>query len=192
MKLKLYLFSSIVVAIIFANTLFAQTTYTATASGVWSTMTWSPSGTPGPSDNVIIPDADTVTFDSKNIAINDLTVGGGTSGSFQFSKVDTTSIIVNGNILVQAGATFKVQTNTLGGTGLLHTLDLKGNLTHNGAIFDLRSGSAGSTLSVCNLTLSGTTNSTLTVSTPFSTVNGDFNAVTINKTGYVLLQLQRM
>ena len=91
--------------------------------------------------------------------------------------------MINGNILVQAGATFKVQTNTLGGTGLLHTLELKGNLTHNGSVFDFRSGTAGSTLSVCNLTLSGTTNSTLTLSTPYSTVNGDFNAVTINKTG---------
>ena len=183
MKLKLYLFSSIVVAIIFANTSIAQTTYTATGSGKWSTMTWNPTGTPGALDNVVIPDADTVTIDQKNITINDLTVGGGTSGVIQFSKIDTTAVVINGNILVQAGATFKVQTNTLGGTGLLHTLDLKGNLTHNGAVFDFRSGTAGSTLSVCNLTLSGTTNSTLTVSTPFNTVNGDFNAVTINKTG---------
>ena len=183
MKLRLYLFSSIVVAFIFANTLFAQTTFTATTSGVWSTMSWSPSGTPGPLDNVIIPDADTVTFDQKNISINNLTVGGGSSGSFQFSKVDTTSLIVNGDILVQSGATFKVQTNTTLGTGLLHTLNLKGNLTHNGLVFDLRSGTAGSTLSVCNLTFSGTTNSTLTISTPYTTTNGDFNAVTINKTG---------
>jgi hypothetical protein len=182
MKLRLYLFSTIVVAFIFANTIFAQTTYTATASGVWSTMTWSPSGTPGPLDNVVIPDADTVTID-QNFEINDLTVGGGTSGSLHFSKTDTTAIVINGNILVQAGATFKVQTNTNLGTGLLHTLNLKGNLTHHGTVFDFRSGTSGSTLSGCNLTLSGTTNSTLTISTPYTTTNGDFNAVTINKTG---------
>ena len=149
MKLKIHFLLTIVVALIFANTMIAQTTYSATASGNWSTMTWSPAGTPGPSDNVIIPDADTVTIDQKNIIINDLTIGGGTSGTLQFSKVDTTSMVVNGNILVQAGATFKVQTNSTGGTGLLHTLDLKGNLTHNGVVFDFRSGSSGSTLSVC-------------------------------------------
>jgi hypothetical protein len=182
MKLKIHFFITIVFAFIFANTLIAQTTYTATASGNWSTMTWSPVGVPGPSDNVIIPDADTVTI-NQNFTINDLTVGGGTSGVLQFSKTDTTVIVINGNILVQAGATFKVQTNTNGGTGLLHTLNLKGNLTHNGAVLDFRSGTSGSTLSVCNLTLSGTTNSTLTISTPYTTTNGDFNAVTINKTG---------
>src|ERR1035437_1308624 len=126
MKLRLSLFSTIVVALMFASTLFAQNTYTATTSGKWSTMTWSPTGTPGALDNVVIPDADTVTFDQKNIIINDLTVGGGTSGTFQFSKVDTTSIVINGNLSILAGATFKVQTNTTGGTGLLHTLELHG------------------------------------------------------------------
>ena len=95
----------------------------------------------------------------------------------------STSIVLNGNLSILAGATFKVQTNTTGGTGLLHTLELHGNLTHNGVVFDLRSGSAGGTLSVCNLTLAGTTDSKLTISTPYSSTNGDFNAVTINKTG---------
>jgi hypothetical protein len=183
MKLKFYLFSVILAALLFAADGFAQKTFTATTSGKWSTMVWDQTGTPGPQDNVIIPDADTVTFDSKNIAINDLTVGGGASGVFQFSKVDTTSLVINGNLLVQAGASFKVQTNTLGGTGLLHTLELHGNLTHNGVLFDLRSGSAGSTLGACNLTLAGTTNSILAINTPYTTTNGDFNSVTINKTG---------
>ena len=65
MKLNLYLFSAIVVAFIYANTSIAQTTYSATASGKWSTMTWNPAGTPGALDNVIIPDADTVTIDRR-------------------------------------------------------------------------------------------------------------------------------
>jgi hypothetical protein len=182
MKNKLLVFMALAAVFIYVNTAIAQTTYTATSNGKWSTIVWSPVGTPGATDNVIIPDADTVTID-KNISINNITVGGGTSGILQFSKTDTTALVVNGNILVNAGGTFKVQTNTNAGTGLLHTLELKGNLTHNGAVLDFRSGTVGSTLSVCNLTLSGTTNSTLTVSTPHSTVNGDFNSVTINKTG---------
>ena len=162
----------------------SQTTYTATATGLWSTMTWSPAGTPGALDNVVIPDADTVTID-QNIEINDLTIGGGISGSLQFSKLVTSAVIINGNILIQAGGGFKVQTNgNPSPTGnFVHTLDLKGNLTHNGNLLDFRSGSAGSTLAVCNLTLSGSSNNTLIVSTAYSSTNGDFNAVTINKTG---------
>ena len=184
MRLNLYLSLVIVLAFLFSANMFAQVDYSATTSGKWSTMVWSPGGTPGALDNVTIPDGDTVTFDQKNIVINNLTVGGGTGGAFQFSKTDTTSIIINGNLLVQAGATFKVQTNTIAGsTGLLHTLELHGNLTHNGVVFDLRSGTAGANLGGCNLTLAGTTNSTLTINTPYSSTNGDFNAVTINKTG---------
>lgn len=182
MKINLSVFSLLILAFVFTNNVSAQITYTATGSGTWSSVTWSPTGTPGPSDNVIIPDGDTVTINT-NFTINDLTVGGGTSGVLQFSKTDTTNIVVNGNILIQLGGVFKVQTNTNGGTGLLHTLDLKGNLTHYGLILDFRSGTPGTTLSGCNLTLSGTKNSTLAVNTPYSTVNGDFNAVTINKTG---------
>ena len=173
---------TIVVAFIFANTLNA-TTYTATASGNWSTMTWSPVGTPGPSDNVIIPDGDSVIINT-NFTINNLTIGEGATGSLQFDTLISASIVVNGNILVQTGARFRAQTNKVpSGTGLGHTLDLKGNLTHNGSTLDFRIGTAGSTLSVLNLTLSGTTNSTLTVSTAYSSTNGDFNSVTINKTG---------
>src|ERR1035437_5776957 len=118
MKLNLHFIMTIVVVFIFANTLNA-TTYTATASGNWSTMTWSTVGTPGAVDNVIIPDADTVTID-QNFTINDLTVGGGTSGVLQFSKTIRDTIVINGNILVNPGGTFKVQTNTTGGTGLGH------------------------------------------------------------------------
>src|ERR1035437_9651218 len=183
MKLKLHLFLPIVVAFIFANTSIAQTTYSATANGVWSTMTWSPAGTPGALDNVIIPDGDSVNINT-NFTINNLTIGGGATGSLQFDTLISASIVVNGNILVQTGARFRAQTNKVpSGTGLGHTLDLKGNLTHNGSTLDFRIGTAGSTLSVVNLTLSGTTNSTLTINTPYSTTNGDFNAVTINKTG---------
>ena len=183
MKLKLHLFLPIVVAFIFANTSIAQTTYSATANGVWSTMTWSPAGTPGALDNVIIPDGDSVIINT-NFTINNLTIGGGATGSLQFDTLISASIVVNGNILVQTGARFRAQTNKVpSGTGLGHTLDLKGNLTHNGSTLDFRIGTAGSTLSVVNLTLSGTTNSTLTISTPYSSTNGDFNAVTINKTG---------
>ena len=188
MKLKLHLFFMIVVAFIFANTSNA-TTYTAVKNGQWNAdTTWDVNGIPdnlGTAD-VVIPDGDTVTINT-NFTINNLTVGGGgTPGAaLQLNKLVTTAMVINGNLLIQANSGFKVQTNAnLTPTGnFVHTMELKGNLTHNGNILDFRSGSAGSTLGVCNLTFSGSTNSTLTISTAYSSTNGDFNAVTINKTG---------
>jgi hypothetical protein len=182
MRQMLHSFFAIVVALSFVATLNA-TTYTA-ISGNWSTMVWSPAGTPGPSDDVIIPDGATVTID-QNFTINNLTIGGGASGILRFFQTAAQAITVNGNILVNTGAQFIARTHTAGSpvADVLHTLDLKGNLTHNGSSLDFRAGGVGTTMSVCNLTLSGNTNSTLTVSNTYSSTNGDFNAVTINKTG---------
>ena len=59
------------------------TTYTSTATGNWSAMLWSPVGTPGVSDDVVIADGHTVTID-QNVSIANLTVGGGTSGILTF------------------------------------------------------------------------------------------------------------
>jgi hypothetical protein len=187
MKLTLHFFLTIVIALLLANTLNA-TTYTATTTGVWSASgTWDANGVPDGSGtgDVVINNAVVVTIDvASTITINNLTI----SGTLQTSKTLSNAIVVNGDILVNSGASFKVQTNTTGGTGLGHTLDLKGNLTHNGSTLDLRAGTAGSTLSVLNLTLSGTADQTLTVSTTYSSANGDFNAVTINKpSGKVIL-----
>jgi len=185
MKLKLHLFLIIVVAIIFANTSNA-TTYTAIASGAWNAAgTWDANGVPDNSGtgDVVIPNLDTVTI-NINFNINNLTVGGGSSGGLQFAKTDSFSVVINGNLLVNTGAIFKVQTNTISGSvGVAHKMELKGNLTNNGSVFDFRSGTAGSTLSVCNLLLSGTSNCTMISSPAYSGTSGDFNSVTINKTG---------
>jgi hypothetical protein len=87
----------------------AQTTYTSTASGNWSTMTWSPSGTPGASDNVVIADGHTVTI-NQNVSIANLTVGGGTSGTLTFEATTARVVTVSGNVTVAAGGTFIAQT----------------------------------------------------------------------------------
>src|ERR1035437_8866279 len=188
MKLKLHLFLTIVVAFILANTLNAAT-YTATTTGAWSASgTWDVNGVPdgSGSGDVVINDGVTVTIDA-NFTINNLTIGGGTSGTLQFSGSFVATMVVNGNIIVNSGATFKALSNTLGlaspNSGIAHSLTLKGNFTHNGSVLDWRVGTSGTTLSVCNLILSGTTNSTLTINGTYSATNGDFNAVTINKTG---------
>src|ERR1035437_7166352 len=190
MKLKLHLFLTIVVAFILANTLNAAT-YTATTTGAWSASgTWDVNGVPdgSGSGDVVINDGVTVTIDG-NFTINNLTIGqGGAGGTLQTSKTVSNTMGVNGSISILANSSFKVQTNTTGGSGLAHPLNLKGNLTHNGSSLDFRNGTSGTTLSVINLTLSGSTDQTLTVNGAYSATNGDFNAVTINKpSGKVIL-----
>ena len=178
---KLVLFFIVILAFGFSKTVSATVYTAAVASASWSAVVWSPTGTPGASDDVIIPDGATVTID-QNFEINNLTIGGGATGSLKFSKTFGAALIVHGNILIQPGAQFVAQSNSTGGTGLLHTLSLEGNFTHLGSSLIFRTGSAGSTLSSCNLTLSGTSNSTIIATGTYVPANG-FNAVTINKTG---------
>jgi hypothetical protein len=151
--------------------------------GNWSsTSTWIGGGVPTAVDNVTIADGDTVTLDTKNIVCTNLTIGEGASGVLQTSKTDTVAMVVSGDILVKAGGTFRVQTNSLTATiGIAHRLDLGGSLTNSGGTLDFRTGSAGSTLAVLNMTVSGTKVSTLNC--PYvSSSNGEFNNITINKT----------
>jgi hypothetical protein len=188
MKLNLQLFLAFVFALIFANTINA-TTYTATTGGYWSLETWSPAGTPGPGDDVIIPDGITDTID-VNFTIHNLTIGGGASGQIRMSATTSIAFVLTGNLTINTGATFSTQNNRLGGTntGLWHTLDLQGNITNNGT-FTPRSGSATATpktINVVNITLSGSSNSTLFTSAIPAGGGSNanmFNLLTINKTG---------
>lgn len=151
---------------------------TSAASGLWSeTGTWQGGALPGPGDVVIIRSVDTVTIDIAATCAG-LTV----NGVFQFSKTALADLTINGNLAVTAGATFKAQTATTTFTGP-HTLTITGDITNDGVVFDCRTGSAGSTLGVVNVTFAGSTNSTVTMNAPFSSTNGEFNGVTINKTG---------
>ncbi len=66
----------------------AQTTYTSTANTTWSAMTWSPVGTPGVNDNVVI--THNVTADVP-VDINNLTIN-----VSRTLLVNTTDLVVNG------------------------------------------------------------------------------------------------
>jgi hypothetical protein len=102
----------------------------------------------------------------------------------QFPKTKEVKLWISGNLLVTSGGGFRVQTRTSPATAdLLHVIFLQGNLSHNGLLFDLRSGSVNSTAAACNVVLEGSADQTLTVSTPFSTTNGEFSGITVNKTG---------
>ena len=167
-----------VVFICFASTI-SKAQIVSDISGNWSsTSTWVGGVIPSANDDVVIAPGDTVTLDSPTAQMKNLTI----QGALIFNKTAIVVMVVNGNIIIESTGSFKVQTRTVT-SSLIHTIELTGNLTHNGSTFDFRTGSAGSTLGVCNLTLSGTNNSTITMSTPYSSTNGDYNAITINKTG---------
>jgi hypothetical protein len=177
---------TIVVVFLFANTPNAATITSLPVIGNWSsTTTWNGGVLPGNGDDVVIADGSYITIDQA-FTINNLTVGQGTGHAFlKFSSTTVENIIITGDIVINSLAAFAVKTNsnTSPAGDLVHSLTLYGNLTHNGDTLDFRSGTAGTTLAACNLTLVGTTNSTLTVNGAYTATNGDFNAFTINKTG---------
>jgi hypothetical protein len=151
---------------------------TSAASGNWSsTATWQGGVLPAATDTVVIRSVDTVTVDIS-FSCAELRI----SGVFQTSKSSLVDMTINGNLIVNTGATFRAQAAQTSFSGP-HTLTITGNITHNGSVFDCRTGSAGSTLGVINTTFAGATNSVVTINGSYSSSNGDFNAVTINKLG---------
>ncbi len=181
MKSFLYWYLTVVFILLNSYTLNAGIISTTGTGGAWSaTATWAGGVVPGSGDDVTIADGATVTVDA-NFSIQSLTIGQGVSGILQMTKTATITMTVAGNLLINAGGVFKVQSNTTGGTGVAHTLTLSGNLTSNGTI-TWRTGTSGTTLSVINLVLTGTVSSTLYAASGTSAQNG-FNYITINKTG---------
>ena len=153
------------------------------AKGNWSVpTTWVGGVVPGAADNVTIANSDTVTID-VNAAIANLTVGEGAGGAFLFNKSTGIKLTINGNLLVKSGAAFKVQARPTGGLpDVIDTVVVTGNLTNQGSAFDMRSGTAGSTLSVCNVVFTGSGNNVVTMG-PYSSSNNEFNGIWINKSG---------
>jgi len=126
MRIKpIHHFLTIAAVLLFNCYLAAQTTYTSTSSGNWSTMTWSPAGTPGLLDNVIIPDGDTVYYDAA-ATISSLTVGQGISGELKFDTTAIRTLTISGDLTVRDSAVFKYTTSS---TSLLHSLVIGGNLS---------------------------------------------------------------
>jgi poly(beta-D-mannuronate) lyase len=164
---------------------FAINGNTVTSSGAhgpampWSAgSTWSGGSVPSATDNVTILSGDTVVYDMTADTVTSLTI----NGAFRTSASVTTSLRIQGDLTLNATGTLRAQQNTITGN-LIHTITLLGNLTDNGTEFDCRNGSVNSTLSVINFVLTGSSISTISMNTPYSSTNGDFNGMTINKEG---------
>lgn len=71
-------FTVLSLVLLFSFTL-NSTTYTSTASGDWSTMTWFPAGTPGSTDDVVIGAGHIVNVDDASAVCNNLSFGAATS-----------------------------------------------------------------------------------------------------------------
>jgi hypothetical protein len=101
------------------------------------------------------------------------------------NKIDSSKLIITGDLLVKTGALLKAQTHTLGaGNNVQMLIVLSGNYTCQG-IMDARNGSAGSTMGVINFEFVGSTNTTITFTTDPTTTpaNSEFNAIKVNKSG---------
>jgi hypothetical protein len=150
--------------------------------GNWSSpSTWIGGGVPGPSDNVTIANRDSVIID-VNVVIASLTVGEGDTTACVFNRSTSVKVTINGDLLIKSGGSLKVWTRPTGGLPeVLDTLIITGNLTNQGA-FDMRNGSSGSTLSVCAVVFTGSSNSTVTMG-PYNSSTNEFNGIVINKSG---------
>lgn len=152
--------------------------------GKWSApSTWSSGTIPTFSDNVIISLPDTVTIDTtvtdtgRFLACHDLRV----QGMLRFSQAYGMDLTVNGSLVVDSGATFRLLSNTIGGN-LVHNITLYGDISNSGT-FDLKNGSANATLSICNIAFVGPNNSTILMKGDYVSTNNEFGGIRIDKSG---------
>jgi hypothetical protein len=149
-----------------------------TTGGNWSSpATWPDGYVPTAADDAVIPAGVTITLDSMNAVCNNLIV----NGTLLTSTTTATSLVVNGDVLINAGGSFTSPSLTGATANIFHTLTVYGDFTNAGGTFDFRTGSAGTTLRAINTTFAGSYNSIITVGT-YSTSNNNFNSITINKT----------
>ncbi len=99
-------------------------------SGNWNTSgSWTPSGVPSATDNVIIKNGHTITINA-NAQCNNLTIGEGSSGTLRIGNSGTTrNLTVNGNLVVNTGATI-----IAGTSNATHNAVISGNITNNGTL----------------------------------------------------------
>jgi len=103
--------------------------FVSNATGNWSAAaTWVGGVVPTVYDSVTIADGHVVTIDATGQGANNLTIGGGTSGTLAFGTTPS-SFALTGNLAVNAGGTFNVFSGTTG-----KTLNIGGSIVNNGTM----------------------------------------------------------
>ena len=155
----------------------------AAATGMWNaSATWVGGVVPGPTDNVEIDSGFAVTVNVANAACNNVTLN-----SYGYLFMDETtgdnSLTINGNLVVNASARFRSGGASPTAPRVQHITLMKNLTVATGGSFDMRVGS-NPNVTVGRFTFAGSTNSEVRFpSTTYSSSNGEFNSVVINKTG---------
>lgn len=128
MKINLYKLMFIGIFFLKVFSLNSQTKIS-TGNGNWNNPgTWSPSGVPTTTDNVLITANHRVDITS-NGACNSLTIGTGGNAQLRFSSGTDRVLTVNNDIIIATNARFRVRQQNA-----THTLSLGGNITNSGSI----------------------------------------------------------
>lgn len=146
----------------------------------WNGSTWvAANATPASGDNVTITSTHTVTINVNTAACHNLTIGQGGACVLQIGTNNTARVLtVNGNVQVNANATFRAST----GSNTTHTLNLYGNLVNNGT-FDMQPDAN----SFCDVSFLHVY-TTQTVSGTGATYR--FNRITVNKSAGITKLVQ--
>ena len=149
----------------------------------WSLpATWLQNVVPGPNDDVIITDGDTVFLDVTT-QVNSITIGDGSSGALIFNSATSVNLTVAGNIQVNAGGTFRTTTDAAVTTSpLIDTLFISGDFLNDGSCVDFRRGSAPN-YGICYVVFVGPNNSAFRSNGRYNSNTNEFNGITINKSG---------
>jgi hypothetical protein len=160
----------ILLLVSFSFTFLVNAQVTSITDGNWGdNSTWSGGAVPGPGDNVIISESDTVEINVDAVC-NNLSI----NGLLQFEDVTVRSLTVNGNFSVSITGKFKTKSVAVG--PIVHTLTIYGNFVSE-TVVDVRSGS-NPNVGVCDITFTGSGNTEINIPS-----SSDINAITINKSG---------
>jgi hypothetical protein len=150
-------------------------------TGNWGdASTWIGGVVPGPADNVQVDTPHVVTVVGNSAVCNDLVVKG-------YVYMDGTStdnsLTINGSVTVDSTGRFRSSGITPAALRVQH-ITVKKNLTvYTGGSFDMRVGSNPNP-SVGRIIFAGSTDSEISFpSKTYSSSNGEFNSVIVNKTG---------
>lgn len=153
----------------------------AAATGNWdATATWVGGVVPGASDNVEVDTGFTVTVNVANAVCNDLLVKGYV---FMNGATSNNSLTINGNFTLGPLGRFRSAASSPAAPAVQHITIMKNLTVESGGSFDMRVGS-NPNVSVGRIIFAGSTNSEIRMpSTVYSSSNGEYNSVIINKTG---------